>query len=108
MKLAHIDDVQHATPERLVAMPLIGGDQAGVRLIRLAAGQVLPPHRHGRSDLILYVVDGVGELGPSGESVTFERGALAYMRGDEELRLRNTGEAGMTLLAFLAPPPGSA
>jgi quercetin dioxygenase-like cupin family protein len=107
MKLAHIYAADHATPERFFAMPLIEGEHSSVRLIRLAAGQALPPHRHGRSDLMLYVAEGVGELGPPGEGVTFERGALAYLPGDEELHVRNTGPAEMTLLAYLAPRPGS-
>ena len=105
MKLAHIDDADHATPDRFVVMPLVVGDRSSMRLIRLAPGQALPLHRHGQSDLMLYVADGVGELGPPGESIGFERGALAYLRSDEELHVRNSGSGEMTLLAFLAPRP---
>jgi quercetin dioxygenase-like cupin family protein len=107
MKLARLDDAHHATPDQYVALPLIQGAQSSLRLIRLAAGQALPPHRHGSSDLILYVVKGLGELGPPDESVTCERGTVAYLRGDEELQVRNTGLSEMTLLAFLARTPDS-
>ena len=51
---------------------------------------------------MLYVADGEGELETAGR-VPFERGALAFYRGEEELRVRNSGHAEMTLLAFLAP-----
>ena len=50
-----------------------------------------------------HVADGVGELDTSTGAVPFERGALAFYRGDEELRVRNSGNAELTLLAFLAP-----
>jgi quercetin dioxygenase-like cupin family protein len=103
MKLVRIQDVEPAADGTLLARPLLEGDQCNVRIIRLAVGQSLPPHRHGDSDLMLYVADGAGELDTSSGTLPFERGALAFYRGDEELRVRNRGTAEMTLLAFLAP-----
>jgi quercetin dioxygenase-like cupin family protein len=103
MKLARFQDVETAADDKFLARPLLEGDQCNVRIIRLAVGQALPPHRHGSSDLMLYVADGVGELDTPAGAVPFERGALAFYRGDEELRVRNSGNAELTLLAFLAP-----
>ena len=37
-------------------------------------------------------------------AVRFGVGSLAFYRGDEELRVTNTGQTGLTLLAFLSPP----
>jgi len=91
-------------PTRFVAIPFLDGAQCNVRLIRLSPGQALPPHRHGHSELMLYVVEGSGVLETAGGLLDFAAGALARYSGDEELRVRNTGAAGMTLLAFLAPP----
>ena len=34
----------------------------------------------------------------------FGVGSLDFYRGDEELRVTNTGQTGLTLLAFLSPP----
>jgi quercetin dioxygenase-like cupin family protein len=103
MKIVRIEDVEHPGSDGLLARPLLEGEQSNVRIIRLAAGHALPPHRHGRSDVMLYVVDGQGAIDSPTGSVSFEAGALASYGGDEELRVSNTGVSEMTMLAFLAP-----
>jgi quercetin dioxygenase-like cupin family protein len=109
MKLVRIQDADRPDDQGVFARVLLEGDQSNVRIIRLAAGQVLPPHRHGVSDLMLYAANGEGELGLPEGPVEFTSGALAFYRGDEELRVRNTGSTELILLAFLAPkfPPAS-
>ena len=89
---------------RIVAAPLLDGSQSNVRVIRLSPGQTLPPHTHGASDLMIYIVEGSGSLDIDGGTVAFVSGSLAFFRGDEELRLANNGTTGLTALAFLAPP----
>src|ERR1700682_3964323 len=101
MKIVRIADVEHPGSAGLLARPLLEGDESNVRIIRLAAGHALPPHRHGHSDLMLYAVEGQGAIDSPGGSVPFEAGALASFRGDEELRVSNTGDSEMTLIAFL-------
>ena len=86
-----------AAPTRGQSTP---ADRAGAAAVN---GQALPPHRHGTSDLMLFVVEGRGELQTDADVQRFEAGSIAFYRGDEELRVRNTGDAGMTLLAFLSP-----
>jgi hypothetical protein len=103
MKIVRIGDVDHAGPQGLLARPFLEGDQSNVRIIRLAAGHALPPHRHGVSDLMLFAVEGHGVLETPTGSLPFPAGTLAAYRGDEELRVTNTGESELTLLAFLAP-----
>jgi quercetin dioxygenase-like cupin family protein len=88
----------------VVAQPLLEGSQCNVRIIRLSPGQALPPHTHGVSDLMLYAVEGEGTLATDAGTVPFAAGSVAFYRGDEELRVANAGESGLTLLAFLAPP----
>jgi quercetin dioxygenase-like cupin family protein len=103
MKLVQVVDVEQPPEGKFVARPLLEGQHSNVRIIRLAAGQALPPHRHGESDLMLFVVDGAGELDTATGAVAFSTGGLAWYSGEEELRVRNIGAAEMTLLAFLAP-----
>jgi quercetin dioxygenase-like cupin family protein len=107
VKITRIQDAVGYDPARFVARPLLEGDQCNVRIIRLSPGQVLPPHRHGQSDLMLFVVEGQGELETPDGAQPFGAGALAFYRGDEELRVRNAGTEGVTMLAFLSPkfPP---
>ena len=94
-------------PERVVAVGVLTGSYSNVRMIRLSPGQALPPHTHGESDVFLYAVEGEGELDTPDGIVTFAAGDLAQYRGDEELRVTNNTDAGLTLFAFLAPvfPP---
>ncbi|MEO8264398.1 MAG: cupin domain-containing protein [Ilumatobacteraceae bacterium] len=96
--------------ERFVAAPFLDGSQSNVRVIRLSPGQTLPPHTHSASDLMIYIVEGSGSIDTEGGTIAFVSGSLAFFRGDEELRLSNTGATGLTALAFLAPPfpPSSA
>jgi quercetin dioxygenase-like cupin family protein len=103
MKLVSIHDVERPESQVIFARPLLEGEQSNVRLIRLAPGQALPPHKHGISDLMLYAANGEGQLDPPEGPVAFNAGALAFFRGDEELRVRNTGTVDLTLLAFLSP-----
>jgi quercetin dioxygenase-like cupin family protein len=108
MKVVRIADVDLPSPERFVARPILEGDQSNVRLIRIAPGNALPPHRHGRSDLVLYAVEGAGELETPTGTEPFSAGALAFYRGDEDLRVSNLGTSELVLLAFLAPKFGAA
>lgn len=110
MQLVHPTEIASYDTDRFVAVGVLSGTHSNVRMIRLGPGQALPPHTHGSSDLFLYVAEGAGELDTSEGHVPFSAGDLAQYRGDEELRVANTGEVGMTLLAFLAPifPPAEA
>jgi quercetin dioxygenase-like cupin family protein len=107
MKSAHVDDVQRPERQGVFATVLLEGEQSNVRLIRIAPGEALPPHRHGVSDLMLYAAEGNGILELGEGPVEFGAGGLAFFRGQEELRVPNTGSTELTLLAFLAPkfPP---
>ena len=104
MNIITLDDGSPFDSNRVVAEPLLEGSQSNVRLIRLSPGQALPPHTHGSSDLMLFAVEGAGVLDTDAGKVGFGAGSLAFYRGDEELRVSNEGDRGLTLLAFLAPP----
>jgi quercetin dioxygenase-like cupin family protein len=82
---------------------LLDGGSSKVRIIRLAPGEALPPHRHGEFELMLYVESGEAELETSTGTMPFSAGGLAFCPGQEELRVRNVGSGEATLLAFLAP-----
>lgn len=107
MQLVRPTEIADYDAGRVVAVGVLSGAHANVRMIRLSPGQALPPHTHGESDLFLYVVEGDGELDTTDGKVPLGAGHLAQYRGDEELRVTNTGSVGMTLLAFLSPvfPP---
>jgi quercetin dioxygenase-like cupin family protein len=104
MDIVTLSDAPGYESDRVVAQPLLEGSQCNVRVIRLSPGQALPPHTHGASDLMLFAVEGEGTLDTCDGPVRFGAGCLAFYRGDEKLRVANTGQCGLTLLAFLSPP----
>lgn len=104
MHVVTLTDAPPHDPERFVAVPFLDGDTCNVRVIRLAPGQVLPPHRHEPSELMLFVVEGDAVLDTESGAVSFTAGSLAHYRGPEELRVANRGDTPVTLLAFLTPP----
>lgn len=104
MKMTTLAEAPDYDSDRFVAEPMLDGTQSNVRIIRLSPGQALPTHTHATSDLMIYIVEGSGELDVDGSTVDFAAGSLAFFRGDEELRLANNSTTGLTALAFLAPP----
>lgn len=98
------EDAPEFDPNGVVAEPFLDGSKCNVRVILISPGQTLVPHRHGSSDLMLFAVDGDGTIDTDGAKVALPAGSLVYVRSDEELRIANEGSAGLTLLAFLAPP----
>lgn len=109
MQTVHPTDIAAYDTDHVVAVGILTGKHSNVRMIRLSPGQALPPHTHASSDLFLYVAEGTGELDTPHGPVPFATGDLAQYHGDEELRVANTADVGMTLLAFLAPafPPAT-
>ena len=107
MKIIHLSEATDYDPETFVAEPFLDGSQSGTRVIRLSPGQTLPPHTHGVSDLMLFVVEGEATLDTEDGPTSFTAGSLAFLRGDEELRVANHGATGVTLLGFFSPrfPP---
>lgn len=109
MEIVSLADAPSFDPKKVVASVFLEGSECNIRVIRLSAGQALPPHTHGASDLMIYAVEGQGSLVNDGGTVALPAGSLAYLHGDEELRMSNDGNEGLTLLAFFAPafPPRS-
>ncbi len=104
MELVNLAEAPAHDPETFVAVPFLDGEQCNARVIRLSAGQALPPHKHDPSELMLLVVEGEAVLDTDDGQVAFPAGSLARYVGTEELRVSNPGDAPVTLLAFLTPP----
>lgn len=104
MDIITLTDGPDYDTQSFVAEEVLTCAQANVRVIKLSPGQALPAHTHEPSDLMLYAVEGEGTLaGPDGP-IRFGAGSLAHLDGGDELRITNDSSAGLTLLAFLAPP----
>jgi len=83
---------------------LLQRSQMRVMLIDLAAGQELPPHRPD-SDLVLAVLDGIGQLLTGKELRPVRAGDLAVVRAGVPRGLRCL-EGRLVALGVVTPPPG--
>ena len=107
MEIRNIATASPFDSEKYVADEFLEGTKSNVRIIKLAPGTVLPPHKHGTSDLMLYVAAGTAALETESGVIDFKSGDLAFIACDEELRVSNQASEGVILLAFLTPqfPP---
>ena len=107
MEIIDTTGVAPYDPGRFAGAVVARGEHSNVRVFRLSSGQALPPHTHGESDVVLFVVEGAGVIETESGPEPFPSGSLATFRGSEELRVSNPDAAGLTLLAFFAPafPP---
>jgi quercetin dioxygenase-like cupin family protein len=103
MQIKNISQASDFNPEKYVAEEFLEGTESNVRIIKLAPGTTLPPHKHGTSDLMLYVAAGTAQLETENGPVEFSFGDLAFISHEEELRVSNQKTDGVILLAFLTP-----
>lgn len=110
MQIKNLNQASDFNPEKYVAEEFLEGEQSNVRIIKLAPGTSLPPHKHGESDLMLFVAEGTATLETTDGDRAFAKGNLAFVPSTEELRVSNQGREGVVLLAFLTPkfPPRKA
>lgn len=109
MEIKNISQASDFDSSKYVAEEFLEGTQSNVRIIKLAQGTVLPPHRHGTSDLMLFVQSGTPLLQTEAGPRILQTGDLVFIASEEELRISNEAAEGVTLLAFLTPkfPPRS-
>jgi quercetin dioxygenase-like cupin family protein len=72
-------------------------------LLNFAPGQSLPSHTHDNSELIVTVIEGIGEAKVEERGVPLHRGVIVHCRGKESFSVSNTGTERLSLLVFLYP-----
>lgn len=107
MKFTSLSAASDFNPATYVAEEFLEGEHSNVRIIKLAKGTTLPPHKHGESDLMLYVAEGSPVLNTDEGDRQLSTGDLVFVAHHEELRISNQADPGVVLLAFLTPkfPP---
>lgn len=74
-------------------------------ILNFKPGQGVPPHNHEKSDLIIQVLIGQGEMGVDGKNHKILQGDIIHCKGNEVFSLSNTGYVDMSCLVMLAPNP---
>lgn len=105
MKRVRVPDVSVLSAERFTKRVCFDDPQVLVFVLTFSPGQVLPPHRHPGSSVVLYACEGSGEMAADGNASSFGPGDTLLVTGEEELSVRNTGETPLVLLVSLSPNP---
>lgn len=74
-------------------------------VLNMKPGQVIPPHQHEDSDLILHVLTGGVELTVDGKVQNITAGDVIYCEGKETFSLKNNTNENMSCFVVLAPRP---
>jgi quercetin dioxygenase-like cupin family protein len=109
MEIKNISQSSPSDPEKYVAEEFLEGEQSNVRIIKLARGTSLPPHRHGESDLMLFVSSGSALLETEAGVKEIGGGDMVFISHTDELRVSNPLSDEAVFLALLTPkfPPRS-
>lgn len=84
-------------------LPAEGATAYSVRVVRIAAAAVRTPHRHPRSDEVIWVADGTGTVWEDGTTTPVTAGDLVVIpTGVPHATL--PGPSGLTLVCFFPDP----
>jgi quercetin dioxygenase-like cupin family protein len=96
MNTAHLHDPDASPLERVFE-----GAEPRTNLLRLDAGERVPPHRHPDRTILLYVIEGEVTLRVGEETASLRAGDLARFDGDREVS--PAAEADSRALVVLVP-----
>ncbi len=86
----HAPSLKHASKQVLVGAEQ-GWDDYVMRMFTLGKDGFTPRHDHGWQHII-YVVEGEGKLYLDGKDYPLTPGSVAYVPGESEHQLKNTGD----------------
>lgn len=89
----------------LVRPDTTGTEHCAVNMVRLAKGAIVTPaHSHQKSEEVIYVIRGEGEVLLDGKVYPLREGSVAVFPKQSIHMLRNTGTSEMKVICFFAPP----
>lgn len=74
-------------------------------VLNMMPGQVIPPHQHEESDLILHVLTGGGKLNVDEKVQDITAGDVIYCTGNEVFSLANHRNENLSCFVVIAPRP---
>jgi quercetin dioxygenase-like cupin family protein len=98
---AHLDGTDASPLERV-----FDGVEPRTNLLRLAAGEHVPDHRHPDRTILVHVIEGEITLRVGGETASLRAGDLARFDGDRGIS--PAAEADSRALVVLVPRDGGA
>ncbi|GLC30114.1 cupin domain-containing protein [Clostridium omnivorum] len=101
MQLVKISDHQIYSDDRFVKKDMINEEKALLFTLNLKPGQEVPPHTHGESGLIIYVISGNGLLNVNNKTEKIAAGDAIYCSGNELFSMKNTSDENLSCFASL-------
>ncbi|HWI52951.1 MAG TPA: cupin domain-containing protein [Symbiobacteriaceae bacterium] len=105
MERVNVSEKSVLSAERFTKQICFSHPDVLVFVLTFSPGQALPPHRHPGSAVVLHVSAGTGLAVVDGRESPLAAGDVLLVPGNEELTVRNTGEAALVLLVSLSPNP---
>ncbi|MBC2579799.1 cupin domain-containing protein [Clostridium sp. DJ247] len=105
MKLEKIADKVAFLDNTFTKRTLFNEEKILSFILNLKSGQEIPPHQHEKSDLVLHVLTGKGELTVDGEVSSITSGDVVYCEGKETFSLKSNTDENMSCFVVLAPRP---
>jgi quercetin dioxygenase-like cupin family protein len=68
-------------------------------------GQEVPAHKHENSDLVVYVIEGAGEVTSDGEVQKIALGDVIYFTGEELFSMKNDKNENLSCFVVITPRP---
>lgn len=101
MKITSLKEAQVFDEKRFTRQVVFRTENTTAIVLNLLPDQELPPHRHPGQDVLIQVLQGSG-TGKLGEATfTFSEQDAIHCSGEEELHLRNSGDAPLSLYVIL-------
>lgn len=105
MRLEKISDKMVYLDNTFTKRILFNEEKVLTFVLNLKSGQELPEHQHEKSDLVLHVITGSGELTVDGKTSDISVGDVVYCVGEEVFSLKNNSNENMSCFVVIAPRP---
>ncbi len=103
MKSFKLDNYRDTSAAGFTKRMLSQSAHALVFMLNFEAGQTLPTHTHGESEIVVTLVAGEGEATIDGKAEALGPGTVLRCEGSEAFGVRNTGQQPLSLMVVLAP-----
>lgn len=105
MKIVKISDKIAYSDENLTKKIIHNEEKVLNFVLNFRPGQGVPPHNHEKSDLLIHVLTGEGDMTVDDNLNKITKGDVIHCYGREIFSIKNTGDKDMSLFVILTPNP---
>jgi quercetin dioxygenase-like cupin family protein len=105
MKIQNIKDKLVYSEKSITKRLLFSEDKVLNFVLNLTSGQEVPPHTHENSDLVIYVIEGAGEIIADDKVQQVVTGDVLYFTGEELFSMKNDKNENLSCFVVITPRP---